>query len=125
LFADSSFSVIYDDRKTSAGSLQMEWMILILAGIFEILWAVGLKYTEGFTKLIPSLFTVTTAVLSFLLLSLAMRTLPLSISYAIWTGIGTIGTVMFGILWLGESASFMKLGFILLILVGIVGLKLS
>lgn len=101
----------------------MEWLVLTLAGIFEIVWAVGLKYTEGFTKWIPSIITLTAMLLSFWLLSIAMRTLPLGISYAIWTGIGTIGTVIFGILWLGESANLMKLMFISLILIGILGLK--
>lgn len=103
----------------------MEWIILMLAGIFEIVWAIGLKYTEGFTKLIPSSITVAAMLLSFWLLSIAMRTLPLGISYAIWTGIGTIGTVIFGILWLGESASIIKIIFISFILMGIIGLKVS
>lgn len=103
----------------------MEWIILTLAGIFEIVWAIGLKYTEGFTKFIPSSITVTAMLLSFWLLSIAMRTLPLGISYAIWTGIGTIGTVIFGILWLGESASIIKIIFISFILIGIIGLKVS
>lgn len=103
----------------------MEWIILTLAGIFEIVWAIGLKYTEGFTKFIPSSITVTAMLLSFWLLSIAMRTLPLGISYAVWTGIGTIGTVIFGILWLGESASIIKIIFISFILIGIIGLKVS
>ena len=103
----------------------MEWIILTLAGIFEIVWAIGLKYTEGFTKFIPSSITVTAMLLRFWLLSIAMRTLPLGISYAIWTGIGTIGTVIFGILWQGESASIIKIIFISFILIGIIGLKVS
>lgn len=103
----------------------MEWIILTLAGIFEIVWAVGLKYTEGFTKFIPSTITISAMLLSFWLLSISMRTLPLGISYAIWTGIGTIGTVIFGILWLDESASIIKIIFISLILIGIIGLKVS
>ena len=103
----------------------MEWIILTLAGIFEIVWAIGLKYTEGFTKFIPSSITVTAMLLSFWLLSIAMRTLPIGISYAIWTGIGTIGTVIFGILWQGESASIIKIIFISFILIGIIGLKVS
>lgn len=102
---------------------KMEWFILALAGIFEIVWAVGLKYTEGFSKGIPSLITIGAMLLSVWLLSIAMRTLPLGISYAIWTGIGTVGTVIFGIIWLGESASALKLLFISLILIGILGLK--
>lgn len=101
----------------------MEWFFLILAGLFEIIWAVGLKYTESFTKLIPSVVTIVAMVLSFWFLSIALKVLPLGASYAIWTGIGTLGTVIFGILWLGESAHLMKLVFIALILIGIIGLK--
>ncbi len=103
----------------------MEWIILTLAGIFEIVWAVGLKYTEGFTKFIPSSITVIAMLLSFWLLSISMRTLPLGVSYAVWTGIGTVGTVIFGIVWLGESASIIKIIFLFLILIGIIGLKIS
>jgi quaternary ammonium compound-resistance protein SugE len=101
----------------------MEWVILTLAGIFEIVWAVGLKYTEGFTKVIPSSITLIAMLLSFWLLSIAMRTLPLGTSYAVWTGIGILGTAIFGIVWLGESASVVKLLSILFILLGIMGLK--
>lgn len=103
----------------------MEWMILILAGIFEIVWAAGLKYTDGFTRSVPSILTIAAMLISFWLLSIAMRTLPLGVSYAVWTGIGIIGTVIFGIVWLGETASIPKIIFIIFILVGIVGLKLS
>lgn len=103
----------------------MEWIFLTLAGLFEIVWASGLKYTEGFTKLIPSAITIAAMIISFWLLSLSLRTLPLGISYAIWTGIGTVGTVIFGIMWLGESASIIKIIFILMILIGIIGLKVS
>lgn len=102
----------------------MEWIILVLAGIFEVVWASGLKYTEGFTKMIPSSLTIGAMIISFWLLSLSFKTLPLSTSYAVWTGIGTVGTVIFGIMWLGESADPFKLFFVLLILIGIVGLKL-
>lgn len=103
----------------------MDWMFLILAGIFEIVWASSLKYTEGFTKLTPSIFTVAAMLISFWFLSLSLKTLPLSISYAVWTGIGIVGSVFFGILWLGEPASVLRLFFIILILIGIVGLKIS
>ncbi len=102
----------------------MEWIILTLAGIFEVVWAVGLKYSAGFTKFIPSAITIAGMVLSVWLLSIAMKTLPLGISYAIWTSIGTIGTVIFGMIWLGESANILKIIFILFILIGIVGLKI-
>lgn len=103
----------------------MAWVILILAGIFEIIWASGLKYTDGFTKSVPSIITVVAMIVSFWLLSLAMRTLPLGTSYAIWTGIGTIGTVIFGIIWLGEAVSMAKLLFIAFILIGMIGLKVT
>lgn len=103
----------------------MEWIILTLAGFLEIVWAVGLKYTDGFTKLVPSVFTIVAMLLSFWLLSLSLKTLPLGISYAVWTGIGIMGTAIFGILWLGESASVLKIVFISLILIGIIGLNVS
>lgn len=103
----------------------MEWIILTLAGLLEIAWAVGLKYTDGFTKLVPSVFTIVAMLLSFWLLSLSLKTLPLGISYAVWTGIGIMGTVIFGIMWLGESASVLKIVFISLILIGIIGLNVS
>ena len=102
----------------------MAWIILVLAGLFEIGWAVGLKYTEGFTRLWPSLWTVGAMVLSLTLLGLALRTLPLGTAYAIWTGIGTVGTALLGIWLFGEPATALRLLCIGLILAGIVGLKL-
>ncbi len=102
----------------------MAWIILVLAGLFEIGWAVGLKYTEGFTRLWPSLWTVGAMVLSLSLLGLALRTLPLGTAYAIWTGIGTVGTALLGIWLFGEPATALRLLCIGLILAGIVGLKL-
>jgi quaternary ammonium compound-resistance protein SugE len=101
----------------------MAWTYLLLAGLCEIVWAIGLKYSHGFTRLWPSVITILIMLLSFVLLSQAMRTLPLGTAYAIWTGIGTIGTVALGIAWLGESANLMRLGCIALIVVGIIGLK--
>ena len=103
----------------------MDWLILTLAGIFEIVLAVGLKYTEGFTKLIPSIITITAVILSFWLLSIAVKTLPVGTAYAVWTGIGTVGAVIFGIILFGESASPLKIFFIALILAGMIGLKIS
>jgi quaternary ammonium compound-resistance protein SugE len=101
----------------------MAWLYLFAAGIFEIGWAIGLKYTVGFTKLVPTVWTLLSMALSLGLLGLSLKALPLGTAYAIWTGIGTIGTVALGIAWLGESASPLRLGCIALIVVGIVGLK--
>ncbi len=103
----------------------MPWLVLFLAGLFEVIWAVGLKYTEGFTKLWPSVGTVAAMLVSFWLLAVAMKSLPLGTAYAVWTGIGTVGTVILGIVLLGESASLVRLGCIGLILAGIVGLKVT
>lgn len=102
----------------------MPWVILVLAGILEIGWAVGLKYTAGFTRFWPSLATVSAMAVSLVLLGLAVRTLPLGTAYAVWTGIGTVGTVFVGMLLFGESASPIRLACVCLILCGIVGLKL-
>ncbi|MEK9952829.1 MAG: quaternary ammonium compound efflux SMR transporter SugE [Curvibacter sp.] len=103
----------------------MAWMILGVAGLFEIGWAIGLKYTEGFTRLWPSVGTVTAMVLSVGLLGLAMRTLPVGTAYAVWTGIGALGTVILGIVLFGEPATVARLVCVGLILAGIVGLKLT
>lgn len=102
----------------------MSWTYLFLAGLFEIGWAIGLKYTEGFIRLVPSLLTVGSMVISLGLLGLALKELPVGTAYAIWTGIGTVGTAMLGILLLGEPATALRLGCIALIIAGIVGLKL-
>ncbi|MFC5462227.1 quaternary ammonium compound efflux SMR transporter SugE [Massilia niabensis] len=102
----------------------MVWLVLILAGLFEIGWAVGLKYTEGFTRLWPSVGTVAAMVVSFGLLAHALKSLPIGTAYAIWTGIGAVGTACVGILVFGESASAPRLACIGLIAGGIVGLKL-
>ena len=102
----------------------MSWFILFLAGVFEIGWAIGLKYTEGFTRLWPTVGTVTAMVVSIGLLGLALRTLPIGTAYAIWTGIGAVGTVVLGIVLFGESAALSRLLCVALIVAGIVGLKL-
>lgn len=102
----------------------MAWLILLLAGIFEIAWAVGLKYTEGFTRLWPTIGTVAAMTISLGLLGVALRSLPLGTAYAIWTGVGTIGTALLGIALFHESADPIRLACILLIVAGIVGLKL-
>lgn len=103
----------------------MNWTILFLAGIFEIFWAVGLKYSDGFTKLTPTIFTLITMVVSFYLLSLALKTLPIGTAYAVWVGIGTIGTVIAGIFLFNESMSLFRIVSILSILLGIMGLRLT
>jgi quaternary ammonium compound-resistance protein SugE len=103
----------------------MTWLILILAGLLEVAWAVGLKYTAGFTKLVPTVLTLAAMAGSVGMLGLALRTLPLGTAYAIWTGIGTIGTVIFGIMVLNEPASIARVTCIAMIVGGIVGLKMS
>ncbi len=103
----------------------MAWLILFVAGLFEVGWAVGLKYTEGFTKLWPSVWTAASMAASIFLLALALRTIPLGTGYAVWTGIGAMGTVLFGILYLGESTDLLRMASIALILIGLVGLKLA
>lgn len=102
----------------------MAWIYLFFAGLFEIGWAIGLKYTNGFTKPLPTLLTIMSMIVSLGLLGLALKTLPVGTAYAIWTGIGTIGTVLLGIWLLGEPATAMRLACIALIVSGIVGLKL-
>ncbi len=102
----------------------MHWILLLIAGLFEISWAVGLKLSHGFSQLIPSVITVICMVLSFYFLALALKNLPLGTAYAIWTGIGTLGTVIFGIILFREPITAMRLLCIGLILCGITGLKL-
>lgn len=102
----------------------MSWFILFLAGCFEVMWAVGLKYSDGFTKLWPSVFTAITMTLSVILLALAMKTLPLGTAYAVWTGIGAIGTAIIGMIMFHDSTSFWRILCLTLIFSGIVGLKL-
>jgi quaternary ammonium compound-resistance protein SugE len=102
----------------------MAWVVLFVAGLLEIGWAVGLKFTEGFTRPLPSILTVLCMIASLGLLGVALRSLPLGTAYAVWTGVGTFGTAAVGVLWLGESASFGRLICIALIVAGIAGLKL-
>lgn len=103
----------------------MEWTMLAVAGLFEIAWAVGLKYTEGFSRWWPSVGTALAMAVSVVLLALAMRSLPVGTAYAVWTGIGAVGTALLGIALFGEPATFARLGCIALIVAGIVGLKLT
>lgn len=102
----------------------MNWLILFIAGLFEISWAIGLKFSHGFTQIIPSIFTVITMILSFYFLAIALKNIPLGTAYAVWTGIGTLGTVILGIVLFKEPVSLLRVFCILLILSGIVGLKL-
>jgi quaternary ammonium compound-resistance protein SugE len=102
----------------------MAWIVLLLAGVLEIGWAVGLKYTDGFSRLWPSLATIGAMAISLLLLGLAVRTLPIGTAYAVWTGIGTVGTVLLGMALFGEPATPLRLAFIAMIIAGIIGLKL-
>lgn len=102
----------------------MAWIYLIIAGIAEIGWAIGLKYTDGFTRLVPSVLTGASMLFSIILLGMALKSLPLGTAYAIWTGIGTVGTAIFGMMLFGEPATVLRLFCIALIVSGIVGLKL-
>ncbi|WP_127958799.1 quaternary ammonium compound efflux SMR transporter SugE [Serratia microhaemolytica] len=103
----------------------MAWIILLFAGLFEVVWAVGLKYTHGFSRLMPSAITLLAMAVSMLLLAQAMKTLPVGTAYAVWTGIGATGTAIAGMILLGESVSLLRVLSLCLIIVGILGLKLS
>lgn len=102
----------------------MAWTYLFFAGLFEIGWAIGLKYTDGFSRPLPTILTVVSMIISLGLLGLALKTLPVGTAYAVWTGIGTVGTALLGIFLLGEPATAIRLACIALIVSGIVGLKL-
>ena len=103
----------------------MSWIILFIAGLLEVVWAVGLKYTHGFSRLVPSVITIVAMIASMALLSWAMKSLPVGTAYAVWTGIGAVGAAITGILLLGESASPMRIASLALIVMGIIGLKMS
>lgn len=103
----------------------MAWFILLIAGLCEIGWAIGLKYTEGFTRLAPSILTGTAMVVSVILLGIALKTLPVGTGYAVWTGIGAVGTAILGIFLFGEATDLPRLASIGLIVAGIIGLKLT
>lgn len=102
----------------------MQWLFLSIAGIFEVCWAISLKYSQGFTRLVPSIVTIVGMIASFYFLSLALKNLPLGTAYAIWTGIGTVGTVILGIIFFKEPIDITRLICIGFIIIGIVGLKL-
>ena len=101
------------------------WLLLVVAGLFEVAWAVGLRYSQGFTRLWPSLATLSALAVSMVLLGLAVRALPIGTAYAVWTGIGALGTAILGILLFGESAGTLRILCLALIVVGILGLKLA
>ena len=103
----------------------MSWVILFFAGLFEVGWAVGLKYTDGFSKPLPTALTIVAMAISLGLLGLAMKELPLGTAYAIWTGVGAVGTVIAGIILFGESMALFRLASVALIISGLVGLKIS
>lgn len=103
----------------------LSWFSLIIAGLFEVVWAIFLKNSKGFSELIPSILFIVTLVISMVLLAYSMRSLPLGIAYPVWTGIGAVGSVLVGIVFFKEGANPQKIIFLLLILIGIIGLKLS
>jgi quaternary ammonium compound-resistance protein SugE len=103
----------------------MDWIVLVIAGLFEVAWATGLKFTEGFTRLWPSAWTVAAMAVSLLLLAQALKTLPIGTAYAVWTGIGAVGTAVMGIILFGESRDALRLACIAVIVAGIAGLRLS
>lgn len=106
-------------------SVTSSWIILIIAGLFEVCWAIGLKYTEGFTKLVPSIFTIVTLALSMFLLAKATEVLPIGTAYGVWVGVGALGAAILGIVLFNETASPARIGFLILLLVSIIGLKLT
>ena len=103
----------------------MDWVYLIIAGLLEVIWASTLKYTDGFTKLVPSLITISTLTTSFILLAQALKTLPIGTGYAVWTGIGVVGTAIIGSVFLGESRDLSKFICTTLIVIGIIGLRFT
>lgn len=103
----------------------MNWIVLIVAGLFEVGWAIGLKYTDGFARLWPTVWTIAAMIISLGLLGIALKTLPVGTAYSIWVGVGTVGTVILGIVLLGESVSVIRMISVLLIIAGILGLKFS
>ncbi len=103
----------------------MAWIVLVIAGLFEVGWAIGLKYTNGFTRVVPTVWTVLSMAISLVLLGIAMKTLPVGTAYSTWVGVGAVGTVILGIVLFGEPANAARLFSIALIVAGIVGLKLA
>ncbi len=102
----------------------MAWIYILIASVFEITWAIGLKFSNGFTKLFPSVVTVIGMILSYIFLSLGVKHLPVGTAYAVWTGIGAAGTAILGMFFFNESKDIIRIGFIFLIVIGIIGLKI-
>jgi quaternary ammonium compound-resistance protein SugE len=103
----------------------MEWIYILIASVFEISWAVGLKYSEGFTQIKATIFTIITMILSYVFLSLGAKNIPIGTAYAVWTGIGAVGTAIYGILFFDEPRDLLRIAFIFLIVIGIIGLRLT
>lgn len=103
----------------------MPWILLLIAGLFEAGWAIGLKYTQGFTRLVPSVLTIAGVIASMYLLAVAARTLPIGTAYAVWVGIGTFGAVVLGMVFLGEPVNVGRIFFLILLMVSIIGLKIT
>jgi len=106
-------------------SVSTSWIVLIIAGLFEVCWAIGLKYTEGFTKLVPSIFTLVTLAISMFLLAKATEVLPIGTAYGVWVGVGSLGAAILGIFLFNESTNPARIFFLVLLLVSIIGLKLT
>ncbi len=106
-------------------SIASSWVVLIIAGLFEVCWAIGLKYSEGFSKLVPSIFTLTTLAISMYLLAKASHALPIGTAYGVWVGVGALGAAILGIFLFQESTSLPRIFFLILLLTSIVGLKLT
>ena len=106
-------------------SIATPWVLLVIAGLFEVCWAIGLKYSDGFTRLVPTLFTVVTLLLSMVFLSKASQSIPIGTAYSVWVGIGALGAAVFGILLMNETSSPLRIVFLILLLISVVGLKLT
>lgn len=105
--------------------MNKSWLMLVIAGCFEVAWAIGLKYTEGFTKLVPTIFTIVTLIISMVLLAKASRDLPIGTAYAVWVGIGALGAAIFGIILFQDSTNPLRIFFLIMLLTSIIGLKVT
>lgn len=125
LLGRPSYASVFRGRPRLSEVVTMAWIILVIAGLLEVIWAIGLKYSHGFSRLTPSIITLVAMAASVFLLAYAMKSLPAGTAYAVWTGIGAVGTAILGIVLLGESASLARILSLGLILAGIIGLKLA